>query len=176
MKTGNTRRWSGLTHSQFIQQCDRLSAPHSVMRWRCNRCRAAGKFVDGRFIGYSVIARKQSGFDVSVDERQTLAAPVYPECFLHLTESPAQCVTYIQVRRNQRPTKALLLMHITCGGRGWRRLNAALSPNHLALAEGAEVWLLSIMSAFTAAKTFYRRASDDERWHQCAQLRHQTGV
>ncbi|ELM3583970.1 signal peptide peptidase SppA, partial [Salmonella enterica subsp. enterica serovar 1,4,[5],12:i:-] len=92
----------GLTHSQFIQQCATISAAQrDALALQIDAVRLV--FVDGRFMPELSDSTQNSGFDVSVrDERQALAAPVQPEVFLHLTESLAQCVTYIQVRRNQR--------------------------------------------------------------------------
>ena len=71
-------------------------------------------FVDGQFRAELSDSVQESGFDIVInDERQSLNAPVQPEVFLHLTESLSQSVTHIRVKRNQRPAKPLLLMHIT---------------------------------------------------------------
>lgn len=58
-------------------------------------------------------ATEGSGYEVSInDDRQGLPDAIQAEVFLHLTESP-HSVTHIAVKRGQRPTKPLLLMHIT---------------------------------------------------------------
>ncbi|VFS38879.1 FeS cluster assembly protein sufD [Enterobacter cancerogenus] len=73
-------------------------------------------FVDGQYRPELSDSTQESGFEVAINnDRQNLHAPVQPEVFLHLTESLAQSVTHISVRRNQRPDKPLLLMHITPG-------------------------------------------------------------
>jgi Fe-S cluster assembly protein SufD len=73
-------------------------------------------FVDGEFRPELSDALQESGFEIEInDDRQRLSAPVQPEVFLHLTESLARSVTHIRVKRNQRPAKPLLLMHITQG-------------------------------------------------------------
>jgi Fe-S cluster assembly protein SufD len=59
---------------------------------------------------------------------------VQPEVFLHLTESLAQRDAYPR-KRNQRPAKPLLLMHITQGLDG-DEINTAHYRHHLELAEG----------------------------------------
>ncbi|EIR7570036.1 Fe-S cluster assembly protein SufD, partial [Salmonella enterica subsp. enterica serovar Agbeni] len=143
----------GLTHSQFIQQCATISAAQrDTLALQIDAVRLV--FVDGRFMPELSDSTQNSGFDVSVrDERQALAAPVQPEVFLHLTESLAQCVTYIQVRRNQRPTRPLLLMHITQGVDG-DELNTAHYRHHLTLAEGAEATVIEHYVSLTAAKHF----------------------
>ncbi|MBA1848869.1 signal peptide peptidase SppA, partial [Escherichia coli] len=63
------------------------------------------------------------------------------EVFLHLTESLAQSVTHIAVKRGQRPAKPLLLMHITQGVAG-EEVNTAHYRHHLDLAEGAEATVI----------------------------------
>ena len=94
-------------------------------------------FVDGQFRAELSDSTDESGYTITIDdERQSLTAPVQPEVFLHLTESLAQSVTQIHVKRNQRPAKPLLLMHITQGLDG-DELNTAHYRHHLALAEGA---------------------------------------
>ncbi|MDU6454028.1 MAG: SufD family Fe-S cluster assembly protein [Enterobacter hormaechei] len=85
---------------------------------------------------------QESVFDIVInDERQSLNAPVQPEVFLHLTESLSQSVTHIRVKRNQRPAKPLLLMHITQGVEG-DEINTAHYRHHLELAEGAEATVI----------------------------------
>lgn len=77
----------GLIHSQFIQQCATISAAQrDALALQIDAVRLV--FVDGRFMPELSDSTQNSGFDVSVrDERQTLAAPVHPEVFLHLTEA-----------------------------------------------------------------------------------------
>ncbi|SUG47998.1 cysteine desulfurase activator complex subunit SufD [Salmonella enterica subsp. arizonae] len=153
MKTGNTRPLDGFAHSQFIQQFAAISAAQrDALALKNDAVRLV--FVDGRFMPELSDSTQNSGFDVSVrDERQTLAAPVQPEIFLHLTESLAHCVTYIQVRRNQRPVKPLLLMHITQGVDG-DELNTAHYRHHLSLAEGAEATVIEHYVSHGEAKHF----------------------
>ncbi len=99
-------------------------------------------FVDGRFSPALSDDLTASGFDVSVDnQRQHLPDAVQPEVFLHLTESLAQTVTRIDVKRNQRPEKPLLLMHITSGLAG-DELNTAHYRHHLALESGAQATII----------------------------------
>ena len=111
-------------------------------------------FVDGRFSPELSDSTDGSGFEVTInDERQSLAAPVQPELFLHLTESLAQSVTHISVKRNARPEKPLLLMHITQGLEG-EEINTAHYRHHLALAEGAEATIVEHYVSLTPAHHF----------------------
>lgn len=86
-----------------------------------------------------------------------LPAAIQPEVFLHLTESLSRSVTHIQVKRNQRPAKPLLLLHITRGLAG-DEVNTAHYRHHLELAEGAEATViehyvsLSELRHFTGAR------------------------
>ena len=99
-------------------------------------------FVDGLFRAELSDSVQESVFDIVInDERQSLNAPVQPEVFLHLTESLSQSVTHIRVKRNQRPAKPLLLMHITQGVEG-DEINTAHYRHHLELAEGAEATVI----------------------------------
>ena len=99
-------------------------------------------FVDGVFHPELSDETRHGGFEIAVnDVHQSLAAPVQPEVFLHLTESLAQSVTHISVKRNQRPAKPLLLMHITQGLDG-DEINTAHYRHHLELAEGAEATVI----------------------------------
>ncbi|SCC28253.1 Fe-S cluster assembly protein SufD [Kosakonia oryzendophytica] len=127
----------GLLSSQFVvaagtvseQQRDALALPVDAVRL---------VFVDGVFNAALSDDTAGSGFDVTFnDARQQLPAPVQPEIFLHLTESLAQSVTWIQVAKDQRPSKPLLLMHITQGVAG-DEMNTAHYRHHLSLAQGAE--------------------------------------
>lgn len=127
----------GLLNSQFVSasatvnaaQRDALALPVDAIRL---------VFVDGQFRAELSDETAGSGFDVTFsDARHSLPAPVQPEMFLHLTESLAQNVTWIQVARNQRPAKPLLLMHITQGLAG-AEMNTAHYRHHLELAQGAE--------------------------------------
>jgi Fe-S cluster assembly protein SufD len=78
---------------------------------------------------------------VSVATIVRLPDAVQPEVFLHLTESLAQTVTHIRVKRNQRPAKPLLLMHITRGLAG-DEINTAHYRHHLELESGAEATII----------------------------------
>jgi Fe-S cluster assembly protein SufD len=103
------------------------------------------------------VTRRDSGFEIAVnDERQSLAAPVQPEVFLHLTESLAQSVTHISVKRNQRPAKPLLLMHITQGLDG-DEINTAHYRHHLELAEGAEATVIEHYVSLNETRHFTGR-------------------
>ncbi|MDM9276197.1 SufD family Fe-S cluster assembly protein, partial [Citrobacter koseri] len=115
-------------------------------------------FVDGQFSPTLSDSAEGSGFEIVVDDvRQTLPAAVQPEVFLHLTESLSRSVTHIQVKRNQRPAKPLLLLHITQGLTG-DEVNTAHYRHHLELAEGAEATViehyvsLSELRHFTGAR------------------------
>lgn len=99
-------------------------------------------FIDGQFSETLSDNLAGSGYDVSVaDDRQGLPDAVQPEVFLHLTESLAQTVTRIRVKRHQRPAKPLLLMHVTRGGTG-DDLNTAHYRHHLELESGAEATII----------------------------------
>jgi Fe-S cluster assembly protein SufD len=111
------------------------------------------------------------GFDITVnDDRQSLSSPVQPEVFLHLTESLAQRVTHIRVKRNQRPAKPLLLMHITQGLEG-EEVNTAHYRHHLDLAEGAEATIiehyvsLNETTHFTGARLTMNVAANAQLHH-----------
>lgn len=75
-----------------------------------------------------------------------LPAAIQPEVFLHLTESPSRSVTHIQVKRNQRPAKPLLLLHITRGLAG-DEVNTAHYRHHLSWRKAQKPPLLNTMSA-----------------------------
>ena len=99
-------------------------------------------FVDGVYHPELSDDTRESGYGIVInDERQSLGAPVQPEVFLHLTESLARSVTHIQVKRNQRPARPLLLMHITQGVEG-DEINTAHYRHHLELAEGADATVI----------------------------------
>lgn len=99
-------------------------------------------FVDGQFDARLSDDVSNSGFVVTVDnQRQSLPEAVHPEVFLHLTESLSTSVTHIQVRRNQRPDKPLLLLHIT-RGLETDEMNTAHYRHHLQLAEGAQATVI----------------------------------
>ncbi len=131
----------GLTNSQFVciageispQQRDALALTLDAVRL---------VFVDGRYVPALSDATEGSGYEVSInDDRQGLPDAIQAEVFLHLTESLAQSVTHIAVKRGQRPTKPLLLMHITQGVAG-EEVNTAHYRHHLDLAEGAEATVI----------------------------------
>ncbi|NDO80890.1 FeS cluster assembly protein SufD [Citrobacter sp. NCU1] len=99
-------------------------------------------FVDGQFSPTLSDSTEGSGFEVTFnDERQTWVAPIQPDVFLHLTESLAQPVSHIRVKRHQRPVKPLLLMHITQGVDG-DEVNTAHYRHHFDLGEGAEATII----------------------------------
>jgi Fe-S cluster assembly protein SufD len=99
-------------------------------------------FVDGQFSASLSDDLAASGYEVQVDnERQQLPDAVQPEVFLHLTESLATTVTHIRVRRNQRPDKPLLIMHLT-RGLASDEMNTAHYRHHLALESGAQATII----------------------------------
>lgn len=99
-------------------------------------------FVDGQFSDSLSDDLAASGYDVQVDnERQQLPDAVQPDVFLHLTESLATTVTRIRVRRNQRPQKPLLIMHLTRGLAG-DEMNTAHYRHHLELESGAQATII----------------------------------
>ncbi|ROS16146.1 Fe-S cluster assembly protein SufD [Raoultella sp. BIGb0399] len=99
-------------------------------------------FIDGQFSPALSDDLAGSGYEVSVDnQRQGLPEALQPEVFLHLTESLAQTVTRIRVKRHQRPEKPLLLMHVTRGLAGGE-MNSAHYRHHLELESGAEATIV----------------------------------
>ncbi|WP_312457212.1 Fe-S cluster assembly protein SufD [Pseudescherichia sp.] len=130
----------GLLKSQFVSKSSRISAEQrDALAMPIDALRLV--FVDGQFDADLSDSLDNSGYSVTIgDERSALPAPVQPEVFLHLTESLAASVTHIRVARNQRPSKPLLLMHITQGLDG-DEMNTAHYRHHLELAEGAEATL-----------------------------------
>ncbi|MFE4109853.1 Fe-S cluster assembly protein SufD [Kosakonia sp. YIM B13611] len=143
----------GLLNSQFVStsgtigaaQRDALALPVDAVRL---------VFVDGQFNAALSDDTAGSGFEISfADVRADLPAPVQPEVFLHLTESLAQSVTWIQVARNQRPAKPLLLMHITQGLAG-DEMNTAHYRHHLELAQGAEATVYEHYVSLNDARHF----------------------
>ncbi|WP_436872821.1 Fe-S cluster assembly protein SufD [Kosakonia sacchari] len=143
----------GLLNSQFVStsgtigagQRDTLALPVDAVRL---------VFVDGQFNAALSDDTAGSGFEVKfADVREALPAPVQPEVFLHLTESLAQSVTWIQVARNQRPAKPLLLMHITQGLAG-DEMNTAHYRHHLELAQGAEATIYEHYVSLNDARHF----------------------
>lgn len=127
----------GLLSSHFVSTQTRLTAAQrDALALPVDAVRLI--FVDGRFDADLSDSTENSGFAVTInDERGALPAPVQPEVFLHLTESLAHSVTHIQVARNQRPAKPLLLMHITQGLAG-EEMNTAHYRHYLTLEQGAE--------------------------------------
>jgi Fe-S cluster assembly protein SufD len=143
----------GLLNSQFVnagmtinaEQRDALALPVDALRM---------VFVNGRFNADLSDTLTDSGFSVTVDNaRDTLRAAVQPDVFLHLTESLAQTVTHIQVARNQRPARPLLLMHITQGIDG-EEMNTAHYRHHLELAQGAEATIVEHYVSLNAERHF----------------------
>ncbi|EPL7139683.1 Fe-S cluster assembly protein SufD [Escherichia coli] len=143
----------GLTNSQFVciageispQQRDALALTLDAVRL---------VFVDGRYVPALSDATEGSGYEVSInDDRQGLPDAIQAEVFLHLTESLAQSVTHIAVKRGQRPTKPLLLMHITQGVAG-EEVNTAHYRHHLDLAEGAEATVIEHFVSLNDARHF----------------------
>ena len=143
----------GLTNSQFVsiageispQQRDALALTLDAVRL---------VFVDGRYVSALSGATEGSGYEVSInDDRQGVPDAIQAEVFLHLTESLAQSVTHIAVKRGQRPAKPLLLMHITQGVAG-EEVNTAHYRHHLDLAEGAEATVIEHFVSLNDARHF----------------------
>lgn len=143
----------GLTNSQFVsiageispQQRDALALTLDAVRL---------VFVDGRYVPALSDAIEGSGYEVSInDDRQGLPDAIQAEVFLHLTESLAQSVTHIAVKRGQRPAKPLLLMYITQGVAG-EEVNTAHYRHHLDLAEGAEATVIEHFVSLNDARHF----------------------
>lgn len=143
----------GLTNSRFVsiageispQQRDALALTLDAVRL---------VFVDGRYVSALSDATEGSGYEVSInDDRQGLPDAIQAEVFLHLTESLAQSVTHIAVKRGQRPAKPLLLMHITQGVAG-EEVNTAHYRHHLDLAEGAEATVIEHFVSLNDARHF----------------------
>lgn len=143
----------GLLNSQFVHaeatineaQRDALALPVTALRL---------VFVNGQYSEALSDSLDGTGFRIVVDNvREALPAPVQPEVFLHLTESLAQTVTHIQVARNQRPTKPLLLMHLTQGVAG-EEMNTSHYRHHLELAQGAEATVIEHYASLNDARHF----------------------
>lgn len=131
----------GLLNSRFIRlpadvdaaRCDALALPVDALRL---------VFINGVYSSALSDETCGSGFSITVDNaREALPEPVQPEVFLHLTESLSQTVTRIRVDRNQRPEKALVLMHITQGS-GNDEMNTAHYRHHISLEQGAEATVI----------------------------------
>jgi len=143
----------GLLNGEFVTRpASVTSADRDALALTLDATRLV--FVDGRFSPELSDSPDDSGFEVIInDERQSLAAPVQPELFLHLTESLARSVTHIRVKRNTRPAKPLLLMHITQGLDG-EEINTAHYRHHLELGEGAEATVVEHYASLTPARHF----------------------
>ncbi|QMI05037.1 Fe-S cluster assembly protein SufD [Citrobacter sp. RHB25-C09] len=143
----------GLTNSQFVSRCADVSpAQRDALALKVDALRLV--FVDGQFSPTLSDTFNDSGIELVInDERQALPAAVQPEVFLHLTESLARSVTHIRVKRNQRPSKPLLLMHITQGVNG-DEVNTAHYRHHLELEEGAEATVIEHYMSLNDARHF----------------------
>lgn len=160
----------GLTNSRFVSNVSALTpAQFEALAPAIDAVRLV--FVDGKFCPTLSDSVEGSGFDITVnDERQMLPAAIQPEVFLHLTESLSRSVTHILVKRNQRPAKPLLLLHITQGATG-DAVNTAHYRHHLDLAEGAEATViehyvsLSELRHFTGARLTMNVAANAHLHH-----------
>ncbi|CAB5532593.1 FeS cluster assembly protein sufD [Citrobacter werkmanii] len=160
----------GLTNSRFVSNITALTpAQFEALAPAIDAVRLV--FVDGKFCPTLSDSVEGSGFDITVnDERQMLPAAIQPEVFLHLTESLSRSVTHILVKRNQRPAKPLLLLHITQGATG-DAVNTAHYRHHLDLAEGAEATViehyvsLSELRHFTGARLTMNVAANAHLHH-----------
>ncbi|MNV18860.1 FeS cluster assembly protein SufD [compost metagenome] len=143
----------GLLNSQFVTRLAEVApAQRDALALNVDAVRLV--FVDGRYQPELSDSTETSGFEVEInDQRQALPAPVQPEVFLHLTESLAASVTHIRVKRNQRPAKPLLLLHITQGLDG-EEVNTAHYRHHFELAEGAEATIIEHYVSLNDTKHF----------------------
>ncbi|MGU3412828.1 Fe-S cluster assembly protein SufD [Enterobacteriaceae bacterium C34A] len=143
----------GLLNSQFVTAGATISeAQRDALTLPVNALRLV--FVNGQYTEALSDSLDDSGFSIRVDNvRESLPAPVQPEVFLHLTESLAQTVTHIQVARNQRPAKPLLLMHLTQGVAG-EEMNTSHYRHHLELAQGAEATIIEHYVSLNDARHF----------------------
>lgn len=143
----------GLANGQFVSRFAQISAAQrDALATGIEAVRLV--FVDGRFCPSLSDNAQDSGYEIQVDDaREGLPAPIQPEVFLHLTESLSRGVTHIQVKRNQRPVKPLLLMHITQGLAG-DEVNTAHYRHHLELAEGAEATVIEHYVSLNACRHF----------------------
>lgn len=115
------------------QQCQDLSL--SLDAWRL-------VFIDGRFIPSLSDDLSESGYQLSVNNhRAGLPVAIQPEIFLHLTESLAHSVSHIQVARNLRPERPLLLLHIGTGSAD-DPMNTVHYRHHLSLQQGAAATII----------------------------------
>ncbi len=132
----------GLLNSQFVTRLAEVSADRrDALSVTVDAVRLV--FVDGQFMPDLSDSSEGSGFEIVInDERQALPAPIQPEVFLHLTESLSRSVTHIRVKRNLRPSKPLLLLHITQGLEGGDEVNTAHYRHHLTLDQGAEATVI----------------------------------
>ena len=132
----------GLLNSQFVTRLAGVDAgQRDALSVKVDAVRLV--FVDGQFMPDLSDSSDGSGFEIVInDERQALPAPIQPEVFLHLTESLSRTVTHIGVKRNQRPAKPLLLLHITQGLEGSEEVNTAHYRHHLTLEQGAEATVI----------------------------------
>ncbi|VED49199.1 Iron-sulfur cluster assembly protein SufD [Raoultella terrigena] len=120
---------------EALTEAQRDALAISVDAWRL-------VFIDGRYSEALSDALADSGYEVNVDnQRQALPDALQPELFLHLTESLAPTVTRIRVKRNQRPARPLLIMHVTRGLAG-EEMNTAHYRHHLELESGAEATII----------------------------------
>lgn len=143
----------GLTNSRFVSNAGEISPQQrDALALTLDAVRLV--FVDGRYVPALSDATEGSGYEVSInDDRQGLPDAIQAEVFLHLTESLAQSVTHIAVKRGQRPAKPLLLMHITQGVAG-EEVNTAHYRHHLDLAEGAEATVIEHFVSLNDARHF----------------------
>lgn len=126
------------------EQCDALALPIDASRL---------VFVDGRFDANLSDDLSDSGFNLTPNAPGPLPDAVHPEPFLHLTESLAASVTHIEVRRNQRPEKPLLLFHVT-RGLETDEMNTAHYRHHLQLAAGAQATVIEQYVSLNAHRHF----------------------
>jgi len=160
----------GLLNGEFVTRpASVTSADRDALALTLDATRLV--FVDGRFSPELSDSPDDSGFEVIInDERQSLTAPVQPELFLHLTESLAQSVTHIRVKRDLRPSKPLLLLHVTQGLAG-EEINTAHYRHHLELAQGAEATIiehyvsLNEMRHFTGSRLTMNVAANAQLHH-----------
>ncbi|WP_042958924.1 Fe-S cluster assembly protein SufD [Erwinia tasmaniensis] len=111
-------------------------------------------FVDGRFSS-ELSDGEHDLFTIQIAqaaERRELNAPVQPEVFLHLTESLAEQVTFIQLARGKAATRPLYLLHISSSSAG--ELNTSHYRHHLQLDAAAEATVIEHYISLSAAPHF----------------------
>nr|CBX80550.1 FeS assembly protein SufD [Erwinia amylovora ATCC BAA-2158] len=112
-------------------------------------------FIDGRF-SPELSDSEHDLFTIRIaqsPERRELSEPVHPEVFLHLTESLAEQVTFMQLARGKAAARPLYLLHISSGSTAGE-LNTSHYRHHLQLDEAAEATVIEHYLSLDAAPHF----------------------